>query len=233
MVLRGELHRHVVRSRVPLRRHAEELAPGVRGRARGTCASRSGSRLPDRPPRCAAVIRFMNASSVDVGDALVVDDDVEALGPVGTLVDRHLRRSCRFHPGSTTVQSTGSDLRHRVHHDLALERIVVAAAAADDERVDARPCGSRCAAAGRCWCPLRRGPAPRPDAKTATDAIRAPRRLATAHSRRPVAVRIVYMSTPTSLGDRSARPRRAGAASRTPRACRRRRRSTYCVPSSS
>ena len=41
------------------------------------------------PPRCPAVMLRMYCRIVDVGQALVVDDDVVAFRPVGPGVDRH------------------------------------------------------------------------------------------------------------------------------------------------
>ena len=59
------------------------------------------------PLRCASVIFRMYFGSVDVGQALVVDDDVEAFAPVGLSYTGMLPVVPRP-PCSASVQSTGN-----------------------------------------------------------------------------------------------------------------------------
>ena len=77
----------------------------------------------------------MTALSLDVGGALVVDDDVEALGPVGVVVDGVLVPGGRVGvvgDGPLDVSSLGD----APGEDVLLPRVVVAAPAEDQERPD-------------------------------------------------------------------------------------------------
>ena len=79
----------------------------------------------------------MYCGSSTFSQAFVVDDDVESLRPVGLGVDRHAA-TCASAALHDDRPVDGQRLADGVHQQASLQRVVVAAAAADDQRVDAR-----------------------------------------------------------------------------------------------
>ena len=136
MILRRNLDRDVVRLGVAPRGDAKELAPGVVGRRP---VGVHGAVDHDRGRAAAVRIRDpLDQRFVGrVGEALVVDHDVEPFGPV-----RRVEQGLSSGRASTSLNGDRpidrQDLRDRIDEQLRLKRIVVIPAAADDKGVDAR-----------------------------------------------------------------------------------------------
>ena len=97
------------------------------------------------PPRWAAVIFRRYCRIGDVREALVVNDDVEALRPVRVVVEPDVSPRP---PAALNRDGPvdGERLSDRIHQHFGFARIVVAAAAAHDERLHTGLTGERIAA---------------------------------------------------------------------------------------